>query len=136
MNRFMLVIAVVGISLASVSAQVKSAGTSGSGKELLVTNSLPTASRARIVGRNDQPTDHAGSTPVDPAASNLSRKGEAPAFNHARNNVANGSVIAPASPKASAVTLLAAGAPAAGAATAAFGGLVGNGLGPTSWSIS
>src|SRR5882757_7151771 len=104
MNRFMLVIAVVGVSLVSVSAQVKSAGTSGPDKELLVTNSLPAASRARIVGRNDQPTDRAGSTPVDPAVSNLSRKSEATAFNHARNNVSTNPITAPASPKASAVT--------------------------------
>jgi polysaccharide export outer membrane protein len=113
MNRFMLVIAVVGVSLVSVSAQVKSAGTSGPGKELLVTNSLPAASRARIVGRSDQLTDRAASAPVDPAASNPSRKSEATAFNHARNNVSNDPVTAPGSPKANAVAGLSASVPSA-----------------------
>jgi protein involved in polysaccharide export with SLBB domain len=75
MKRFLMIIVIMGLSLASVSAQVNSGVASSPPRELLLKTALPAASRARVVGRNEQA--------VSP------QKGAIPDSNHARTNGSN-----------------------------------------------
>lgn len=49
MSRFAVIIAIIGLSLGAVSAQVNSGVASSPPRELLTTNGLPSASRSRVV---------------------------------------------------------------------------------------
>ena len=75
MKRFLMVIVIMGLSLAAVSAQVNSGVASSPPRALLTKAEVPAATRARRVGRNEQA--------VSP------QKGAIPDSNHARTNGSN-----------------------------------------------
>ena len=92
MKRFIIAIAIIGLCLVAVSAQVSSGVVGSPPKDLLVTKGTPAVSRARIVGRSEQVPDrdepHSVDSPYDILAI-AAQKSAMPALNHARAEGSN-----------------------------------------------